>query len=93
MDINSDGTVIDNGAGWGALIRDLDGKPLSVGHGKLDFTDINMEEVNAVEEGIKLAQLQGCTKVLRQCDSANANEYIKRKRILWKIKHTVRRIN
>ncbi|XP_026396660.1 uncharacterized protein LOC113291328 [Papaver somniferum] len=75
--INSDGSLCDEGAGYGATIRDEHDTPLGVVTGSTVPSSITVHELQGIEAGLQLAQLKGFPKVFIQTDSMTALRYLK----------------
>lgn len=74
----------------GAAVRDEYGQVRMAVHGASEYEDINCVEVNAMEEGIKMAVMLGCEKVIVQSDSRNAVEYVNSGEPPWKIRSLIK---
>lgn len=89
--VNTDGSLSDNGAGFGAIIRDELGNPSSAVAGSSTPGSITLHELQGVEAGLKLAIMKGCTKVLLRTDSKTVVSYLSRDnpKPPWKCHHVL----
>lgn len=89
--VNCDGSINDEGeASWAAGVRDSEGKPLAIIHGKSKFKEINRVELEAIYEGIKLTIERGYTRIKVQLDSMNAINYVNGRQVPWDVKGVTR---
>lgn len=71
--MNGDAMMDEDGsAGWGTVVRGSEGIPLAVAHGASHHRDIIIIELQAMEEGLRLAIDKGYKQLLLQSDSSNA---------------------
>ncbi|XP_026450576.1 uncharacterized protein LOC113350658 [Papaver somniferum] len=87
--INTDGSLSDNAAGFGAIIRDEVGTPLDVVTGSSEPLTITHHELHGVEAGLNLAVLKNHTRVSLRSDSMTAVSYLLRPnpKPPWKCHH------
>lgn len=77
MAVNTDGSLSDDGAGFGAIIRDEHGTALSAVEGSSGPSSITLHELQGIEAGLKLAILNGHSRISLKSDSKTSLSYLK----------------
>lgn len=91
--INSDGTIQNNGAGWGAVVRGTQCEIIAAAKGKSTFDTIGLVELQEVAQGLQLAVRRDLKRVTMQTDSENVVAMLREgTKITWAARHTVKRI-
>ncbi|KAF9613395.1 hypothetical protein IFM89_008225 [Coptis chinensis] len=74
--LNSNGTLQGINGGWGAALRDHEGKVMAAAKGRSKFNSIALIELEGVYKGLKLAMQNRCSKVEARTDSTNVILFI-----------------
>ncbi|XP_026410367.1 uncharacterized protein LOC113305560 [Papaver somniferum] len=75
--INTDGSLCEDGAGYGSIIRNEHGTPLSAVTGSSIPSSITLHELQGIEAGLKLAHQKGLSRISLRSDSLTAIRYLK----------------
>ncbi|RZC47008.1 hypothetical protein C5167_039973 [Papaver somniferum] len=67
--VNTDGSSREDGAGFGAILRDENGSPIGAVKGGSTLIAITLHEMQGVEAGLKLARIKGCINISLRSDS------------------------